>query len=158
MYRDSVPGLEAYAPALGLLAWGDLFGDVFSALVDLDAVEPGPIAGDPGGVARVSVLALFYRQVYEDRVMQHEGVSGEYRQPQCIGHCHLLKDRLVDVNGVVDDGGVNLDLYVGMAGVLVFVDYCSHAVYDVEQQQDAEDSGDKPQAIEEGFFLVLHGS
>lgn len=53
MYRDSVPGLEAYAPALGLLAWGDLFGDVFSALVDLDAVEPGPIAGDPGGTKRL---------------------------------------------------------------------------------------------------------
>lgn len=79
MYRDSVPSLDPYAPALGLLVWGDLFGDVFSALVDLDAVELRPIARDPGGVARVSVLALFYRQVDEDRVMQHEGISGEYR-------------------------------------------------------------------------------
>ena len=50
---DSVPGLETNAPALGLLDRGYFFGDVFGALVDLDAVELGPIAGDPGGVARV---------------------------------------------------------------------------------------------------------
>ena len=31
----------------------DLFGDVFRLLIDLDAVELGPIAGDSGGVARV---------------------------------------------------------------------------------------------------------
>lgn len=157
MQRNSIPGLNAYAPAFGLLDWGDFFGDEFCALVDLDAVELRPIAGDPGGVARVSVLALFYRQVNEDRVMQHEGVSGEYRQPQCIGHCHFLKDWFVDVDSVVYYGGVSLDFYVGMAGVLVFVDYCSHTIDDVEQQQDAEDSGDEPQAVEEGFFLILHG-
>ena len=79
MQRDSISGLKPYAPALGLLDSGDFFGDVFSALVDLNAVELRPIAGDPGGVARVSVLALFYGKVNNDRIMQHEGVSGEYR-------------------------------------------------------------------------------
>ena len=79
MQRNSVPGLEPYAPAFGLLDWCDFFGDVFCALVDLNAVELRPIARDPGGVAWVSVLALFYRQVDKDRIMQHEGVSGEYR-------------------------------------------------------------------------------
>ena len=53
MQRDSIPGLQADSPALGLDGHLDLLGDVFSPLVDLDAVELGPIAGDPGGVARV---------------------------------------------------------------------------------------------------------
>ena len=53
MQRNSVPGLQANAPALGFGYCIDLFGDVFRALVDLNAVELGPIAGDPGGVARV---------------------------------------------------------------------------------------------------------
>ena len=51
--RDSIPYLKSYSPALGLDGHLDLFGDVFSLLVDMDAVELGPIAGDPGGVARV---------------------------------------------------------------------------------------------------------
>ena len=50
---DSIPSLQAYAPALGLGGHLDLFGDVLCLLVDLNAVELGPIAGDPGGVARV---------------------------------------------------------------------------------------------------------
>lgn len=51
--RDSIPCLKSYSPALGLDSHLDLFGDVFSLLVDLDAVELRTIAGDPGSVARV---------------------------------------------------------------------------------------------------------
>ena len=39
--RDSIPGLQADSPALGLDGHLDLLGDVFSPLVDLDAVELG---------------------------------------------------------------------------------------------------------------------
>ena len=53
MQRNSVPGLQADAPALGLGGLLHFFGDVFRCLVYLDAVELGPIAGDPSGVARV---------------------------------------------------------------------------------------------------------
>ena len=79
MKCHSVPGLQSYAPALWFLVRVDFFCDVFGALVDLDAVELRPISRDPGGVARVSVLALFYGKVNKDRIMQHEGVSGEHR-------------------------------------------------------------------------------
>lgn len=40
-------------PALWLGDRLDFFGDVFPLLVDMDAVEVGPVAGYPGGVARV---------------------------------------------------------------------------------------------------------
>ena len=50
--RDSIPCLKSYSPALGLGISLDFFGDVFRLLIDPDAVELGPIAGDPGGVAR----------------------------------------------------------------------------------------------------------
>ena len=39
--RDSIPGLQADSPALGLCDRLDFFGDVFSLLVDFDAVELG---------------------------------------------------------------------------------------------------------------------
>ena len=51
--RDSIPCLKSYSPALWLGDRLDFFGDVFRCLVDSDAVELGPIAGDPGGVAKV---------------------------------------------------------------------------------------------------------
>ena len=53
MQRNPIPCLQADAPALGLDDRLDFFGDVFPLLVDMDAVELGQIARDPGGVARV---------------------------------------------------------------------------------------------------------
>ena len=75
MKCHSVPGLQSYSPALGFGGHLDLFGDVLGLLIDMDAVELGPIAGDPGGVARVRVLALFYGQVDKYCVVQHQGVG-----------------------------------------------------------------------------------
>ncbi len=45
--RDSIPCLKSYSPALWLGDRLDFFGDVFRSMVDMDAVELGPIARDP---------------------------------------------------------------------------------------------------------------
>ena len=46
MQRNSVPGLQADAPALGFGYCLDLFCDVFGSLVDMDAIELGTVAGE----------------------------------------------------------------------------------------------------------------
>ena len=53
--RDSIPCLKSYSPALWLGDRLDFFGDVFRCLVDSDAVELGPIAGDRIGSLRKTI-------------------------------------------------------------------------------------------------------
>lgn len=103
-------------------------------LVDLNAVELWPIAGDPGGVARVSVLALLDWKVDEDRIMQHERVGGWYWQPQCINHCHLLNYRLIHEYRIVYDAGVRLNFYMRVLRLFVLVGDGSDAIHKVEEE------------------------
>ena len=103
MKCHSVPGLQSYSPALWFGGHLDLFGDVLGLLIDMDAVELGPIAGDPGGVARVSVLALFYGQVNKDRVVQHQGVGDWHGRQECVYYLHFLDYGLFYEDGVINE-------------------------------------------------------
>ena len=107
----------------------------------MDAVELGPIAGDPGGVARVRVLALFYGQVDKDCVVQHQGVGDRHGQPECVYYLHFLDYWLFYEDGVIDEQGVHFDFHLAEMGVSALIDEVSYCVDHVEKQQDSVNEG-----------------
>lgn len=132
--RDSIPCLKSYSPALGLGDRLDLFGDEFPLLVDSDAVELGPIAGDPSGVARVRVLALFYGEVDKDCVVQHQCVGDWHGQQECVYYFHFLDYGLFYEDGVVNEQGIHFDFHLAGMVVSVLINEVSYCVDDVEKQ------------------------
>ena len=156
MQRDSIPCLKSYSPALGFCDHLDFFGDVFRLPVDPDAVELGPIAGDPSGVARVRVLALFYGEVDKDCVVQHQCVGDWHGQQECVYYLHFLDYGLFYEDGVIYEQCVHLDFHLAGMGISALVDEVPYCVDDVEKQQDCENEGYDFEKILDSVVFDVH--
>ena len=65
---------------------GSCVGNGCSLRVDLDTVELGPIAGDPGSVGGVGVCPLFSGQVYVESVVYPESVGSLNEDGHCVDY------------------------------------------------------------------------
>ena len=75
---EAVAGLDAYPPApgfVGFLADGCGGDDLVGVAEDVDAVQGGPVAGDPGMVVFFPVNFLFSGKVEVHGVFDPEGVG-----------------------------------------------------------------------------------
>ena len=122
----------------------------------MDAVELGPIAGDLGGVARVRVLALFYREVDKDRVVQHQCVGDWHGQQECVYYLHFLDYGLFYEDGVIDEQGVSFDLHLAGMGASALINEVSYCVDNVENQQDCENEGYDFEKVLDGVVFDVH--
>ena len=71
---------------LWLAGNGGCVGNGCSLRVDLDAVELGPIAGDPSGVGGVGVGPLFSGQVDVECVVEPESVGSLNEDGHCVDY------------------------------------------------------------------------
>jgi len=77
LVREAVAGLDAYAPPAGFggfLADGCGGDDLVGVAEDVDAVQGGPVAGDPGMVVFFAVDLLFPGKVEVNGVFFADGV------------------------------------------------------------------------------------
>ena len=79
-------------------------------------------------------MALFYREVDKDRVVQHQSVGDWHGHPDSIYYLHLLEYGLFYEDGVIDEQGVDFDLYLAGMGVSVLINEVSYCVDNVEKQ------------------------
>ena len=78
LVREAVTGLDAYPPPagfVGFLADGCGGDDLVGVAEDVDAVQGGPVAGDPGMVVFFPVNFLFSGKVEVHGVFDPEGVG-----------------------------------------------------------------------------------
>ena len=78
LVREAVTGLDAYPPApgfVGFLADGCGGDDLVGVAEDVDAVQGGSVAGDPGMEVFLAVDLLFPGKVEVQGVFDPEGVG-----------------------------------------------------------------------------------